>query len=392
MRAAGTDAIGILRWGLARYFWLFAICVLLGAVVAPLLALQRTAVADARALVIAEQLDVDLSAIPRYGEAVFNNGEVAQEIASTYPAAGDQEDIIPNRVSLIAEQDSIVFGVEGHDEDPQVAADLANLAANTFVAALNSAGGGVGSFELQTPAQAPPEPENSLGTSYAIPVGVGAGVMLGLAAVSVLLVARRPVIDGIDAEEIVGVPSLGTVTVPRTRRGRFAPPEAFAGLVPVCRRLLALPTPTAVLVSRPRDEHDRMHLALALVSTLRLAAEVEFVGPAELGGTATDTPARAAQRPPANGHPARRAERFTVIDGGDLSHLIQPPHSTATVLVVPEGISSAALRAAVVEHLGGSAEARILLVRHGARTRGEAVSDLEPMDDVPARQTGAPVT
>src|SRR4051795_11534764 len=93
MRAAGTDAIGILRWGLRRYIWLFVICVLVGAVLAPLWALQRTPLADARALVIAAQLDVELSAVPRYGEAVFNNGQVAQAIAAKYPDAGDAEDI-----------------------------------------------------------------------------------------------------------------------------------------------------------------------------------------------------------------------------------------------------------------------------------------------------------
>jgi hypothetical protein len=37
--------------------------------------------------------------------------------------------------------------------------------------------------------------------------------------------------------------------------------------------------------------------------------------------------------------------------------------------VAREGISSAALRAAVLEHLGGSAEARVLLVKRGRRAR-----------------------
>lgn len=391
MRAAGTDAIGMLRWGLSRYVWLLLGCMVLGAALAPLAALQRAPVADAQALIIAEVLEVDLSAVPRYGEAVFNNGEVAQVIAATYPDAGGQDDIIPDRVSLVAEQDSIVFGVVGHDPDPQVAADIANRAAEAFVTALNQAGGGVGTFALQTPAQVPAEPANNLGNLYAVPIGLLAGLILGLAAVSMVLVARRPVIDGVDAEEMMGVPSLGTVTVPRTRRGRYAPPEAFAGLVPVCRRLLALPTRTVVLVSRPRDEHDRTHLALALASTLRLAAPVEFVGPADLGPDTNPTGISPLRN---NGHPPRPADRptsLTVIDGGDLVNLVQPPHDTATVLVVPEGISSAALRSAVVEHLGGSAEARILLVRHGAWTRGEGVDDVQGVEEMRSGRAGAPV-
>ena len=49
------------------------------------------------------------------------------------------------------------------------------------------------------------------------------------------------------------------------------------------------------------------------------------------------------------------------------------PELTATVLVFREGIRSAALRDAVVEHLGGSAEARLLMVRRGKRLRRSAV-------------------
>jgi hypothetical protein len=51
---------------------------------------------------------------------------------------------------------------------------------------------------------------------------------------------------------------------------------------------------------------------------------------------------------------------------------VQPPDLTAAVLVAREGITSSALRAAVVEHLGGSAEARVLLVKRGRRVRREA--------------------
>jgi hypothetical protein len=62
------------------------------------------------------------------------------------------------------------------------------------------------------------------------------------------------------------------------------------------------------------------------------------------------------------------------------------------VLVVPEGISSAALRTAVVEHLGGSAEARILLFRTGPRSRGQEVRDVEAPEEVRAPKAGAPIT
>jgi capsular polysaccharide biosynthesis protein len=381
MRAAGTDALGVLRWGLRRYRALMIVCLLLGAAVAPFAALQRDIPTDAQALVVVQRLDMDLVALPRYGDAVFNNGSVAQAVAAQFGDLGDFADIIPNRVSLVAEQDSIVFAVVGHDVNPKTAADIANVAANTFVTALNSAGVGVGSFTLQSPAQPPPVHGNSLGTFLAIPVGVVAGLVLGLAAVSTVLVARRPVIDGADAEDATGVLALGTVTVPRTRRGTFARPADFTGLVPVCRRLLALPTPIIVLASRAREEPVRKQLAMALVSVLRRVRDVRFLSPSDLQGMPA-VPQDAAARQGRHGGGSHDDDAaLTFVDSGEPLDLIQPPQLTTTVLVVREGIGTAALRAAVVEHLGGSAEARLLMVKRGRRARGESANGVERPGD-----------
>jgi hypothetical protein len=391
MRTAGTDAVGMLRWGLRRYRLLFLVCLLVGAGLAPLVVLQRQAPTDAEAAVIATRLDMNLIALPRYGEAVFNDGRVAKAVAGAYPELGSVDGMIPSHVSLNAEQDSIVFQVVGHDADPDRAAEIANVAAEAFVGALNEAGVGVGTFALQSEAEPPAEPDNPLSTVFAIPVGLVAGLLLALAAVGVLLVVRRPVIDGKDAEEATGIPSLGTVTVPRTPHGVTARPDAFPGLIPVCRRLLGLPTPTIVLISRPQDEDLRSRLTPAVASVLGRVREVQVVGPSQLAGSVSDE--RTGRAAPGTGDAravdARAVDpgavdpgdmdpnavdteppgRLTVIDSSDPLDLVHPPELTATVLVVREGIRSAALRDAVVEHLGGSAEARLLMVRRGSRLR-----------------------
>jgi capsular polysaccharide biosynthesis protein len=381
----------VLRWGLRRYRALVILCLLLGAVGAPLAALQRDTPTDAQALVVVQRLDMDLVALPRYGDAVFNNGAVAQAVAAQFGDLGDFADIIPNRVSLVAEQDSIVFAVVGHDVNPKTAADIANVAANTFITALNAAGVGVGSFTLQSPAQPPPVRSNSLGTFLAIPVGVVAGLVLGLAAVSVVLVARRPVIDGADAEDVAGVLALGTVTVPRTRSGSAARPADYTGLVPVCRRLLALPTPIVVLASRPGEASVRKQLSMALVSVLRRVRDVRFIGSSELQGMAPDghdAPGEHGRH--ATGSPTEETA-LTLVDSGEPLDLVQPPQLTTTVLVVREGIGSAALRAAVVEHLGGSAEARLLLVKRGRRARAESADEIERPGDEQVLETAGRV-
>lgn len=379
MRAAGTDAIGVLAWGLRRYILLFLACLLGGAVLAPYVASQRETPSDATALVIAQRLDMDLAALPRYGEAVFDNGEVARAVVAEFGDAGAYADVVPERVSLVAEQDSVVFQVVGHDVDPRTAADIADVASEAFIEALNAAGAGVGVFALQSPAEQSGEPQTGPSMLLAVVVGLISGLALGLAAVSVVLAVRRPVIDPADVEAATDVSALGTVTVPHTRRGVQPRPDQIAGIVPVCRRLLGLPTPTVVLVSRPQDRRVCAQLSVAITSLLMRVRDVRFVGPEEqqallpLRGTVGDPD----RTPNGNGGHPTADRQMTIVDSSEPLDLVRPPQETATVLVVPMGIRSSTLRAAVVEHLGGSAEARILLVKRGRRAAGTAVPEPE---------------
>lgn len=381
MSEPGRDAIGVLRWGLRRYWPVFLVCVLLGAVAAPYLASRMEKPAEADALIVATRLDMSLTAMPRYGETVFDNGQVAQVIAQNFGSDIPLKNIVPDRVSLVADQDSIVFRVVGHDPDPQVAADMANTAAATFVDALNAPGAGVGVFTLLSEAEPPAAPGPALSPKLAIAVGAATGVMLGLAAVSLLLAVRRPVIDAAGVDDATGVPALGVVTVPRTGRGQSARPDQFPGLIPVCRRLLRLKTPTIVLVSRSREERLRGKVSVALASVLMRVRDVRFIGPADLHEVVTE------RQTALGAAPGRRdlsdadgPTGLTVIDSNDPLDLVQPPELTAAVLVAREGISSAALRAAVLEHLGGSAEARVLLVKRGRRVRAERPSGGDAAD------------
>jgi capsular polysaccharide biosynthesis protein len=379
MRASSNDAVAVLGWGLRRYSVVFVACLLLGAVLAPLAVLKRATPAEAYALVIAQRLDMDLNALPRYGEAVFNNGEVARAVATSLGDLGAVNNVIPERVSLLAEQDSIVFRVVGRDLDPQTAANLANIAAEAFVQALNAVGAGAGVFGLQSPAEPPDEGSSSLGVMLAVPVGIIAGIVLGLAAVSVILVARRPVLDAVDAEDVSGVPALGTVTVPRTRRGEFPRPEEFSGLVPVCRLVLKLPTSTLVLISQSRDARLREQVSVAMASVLMRVRDLRFVGPPELRSVLDEREVSSGETSaPAYVLDEADAQRLTLVDSREPLDLVQPTDATATVLVVRAGIRSTALRAAVVEHLGGSAEARVLLVKRGRRSRSGSVARQDP--------------
>lgn len=401
MKAVGTDAVGMLRWGLRRYRLVFLVCLLLGGALGPLAALQRNVPVEAEALVVAQRLDMDLTALPRYGQAVFNNGEVTRAIIARLGSDGSYDDVVPDRVQLVAEQDSIIFRILGRDTDPKTAADIANTAAGTFVNTLNEPGAGVGTFALQSAAMAPAARADTPDALLAIPVGIGAGILLGLAVVCVLLVARRPVVDPVDAEEATGVPALGSVIVPRTPKGRIARPEELAGLAPVCRRLLTLSTPIVVLVSRPRDDRVRQQLSVALATVLQRVRHVRFVGPSNLREMVGEAEASTRPQDARSASEADTPSPLTLVDSNEPLDLVQPPESTATVLVVWEGIGGAALRAAVTEHLGGSAEARLLMVKRGRKVPGQPVRGRQGDKDSPQEEalpsvnsglTGAPGT
>jgi hypothetical protein len=370
-QVGGSDAISALRWGTRKYIGLVLACVVLVVVAVPAYLLTRPVANEATALVVAQRLDMDLVALPRFGEAVFDNGEVARTIAAKFGDGGDFEDIVPQQVSLVAEQDSIVFQVVGHDVSPTVAADKANVAAEVFAAALNGPGVGVGAFVLQDRAAPPPEPIESLPSlPIALPIGLLAGLVLGLAVVSAILIVRRPVLVAADAEAATGVPSLGAIGLPRTRRSEYPDVAETSGVVPVCRRLLSMPTRTVIFVSADESEAVRHKVLLAASYVLGRVAPVRLVVDPELQAAAE---AYGEQDDEERGVPVPGAEpvpEITLIDGSQAVGLPQLTANALTLLVVPAGTSVATLRALVTAQLGGADAGRILLVdEHGRRSR-----------------------
>lgn len=363
---ARSDAISMLQWGLRRYAWLVALCALAVTALVPAYAMTREVEYQAEALVVAQQLDMDHDALPRLGEAVFDNGEVARRINTQFGDAGDVEDVIPRRVSLVTEQDSIVFRVIGHDPSPITAADLANLAAGTLTEQLNAPGEGVGRFALQS--QAVP-PVDAVGSLPPLPVllliGFVAGITFGIVAVAVLLVVRRPVLDAEGAVQATGVPVLGSVTMPRTRANTYPELPEISGIVPVCRRLLAMGrVHTVVLVDPAGSAHGCQQLFVAMFSVLGRVRRVQLMVESHVAAAA-ELYTAAERSPSPTPHPTRPLE-LTLMDGRQPLDAVQLTSGTLTVLVVASGTSTATVREAVSEHLGDSG--RILML-HQRRSR-----------------------
>src|SRR5436305_3419496 len=158
MTESGGDAVGRLGWGLRRYSWLVlalvgALLVLAGVSTDPGPDRDRATV-----LVVARKLELRPEQFPRFGEAVFATGAVAQDTADHDGLDVSPEDLIPGRVSMQPIQDTIAYRVNAVDQSPTNAAGLANAAASAFVTQLNKAGDGVGVFYVQDFARTPTTP------------------------------------------------------------------------------------------------------------------------------------------------------------------------------------------------------------------------------------------
>ncbi len=371
-----SDAIGVLRWGLRHYAVLFVATVIGVAVLVPLIIAQGAPRYQASALVVAQRLDMDLTALPRYAEATFGNGEVARAVQTRLAGTASSGNVIPDLVSLRADQDSIVLQVYGWDRSADGAAELANTAAAAFVAQLNLPGVGVGKFSVQSAATPPAKPVPQLaGAPVALAVGLAAGTVLGLALVSLLLVLRRPVLDAADAAEITGVPVMGTVTMPRLRARDQLQPADIGGLIPVCRRLLAMHPAAVLLMGTGRSQTARQLLCVALARVLGRVLPVSLVADSAVCAAAQGFPGEDvipadATDPP---QPAGPGSGITLIDGPRPLDVVAPAPSTVAVLVVAQGTPERVLRATVSEQLGGLASDRLLMLRREGRPRPGAV-------------------
>lgn len=329
----GGDTVAALTWGVKRYAWLLLACLVLVGILLPLQQLKKQEAFTAEALVVASELTADTSVLPRYGAAIFDNGQVARVITERYGDAGDLEDVVPRRVSVVTEQDSLVFRVQGHSRDVDTAVQLADTAAFAFVLELNKAGDGIGTFMVQATAVPPVESDEPLRAApYAISVGLAAGVVVALGVLMLLLVLRRPVVEPLSARRATDLPLLGTVTLPRRPRGEEPTLDEVAGLAPLCRQLLDWSPAEVVLTGPDTVTVERQQLAQALANAFEQVRHVDFVPPGQGAETAGERSEPAASRP------------ILVVDGAGAVDLVAVGPRSVVLLVVPVGVAQSRLR------------------------------------------------
>lgn len=368
-----------LLWCLRHYAWVVVVCILALAA-APLMVAPAAATYQADSLVVARELVVSRDALPALAEAVFASGAVEANVTAD-PAVQDDADLIPDRLSVLAPEDSIAMIVQARDANAATALRMANLAAEAFTDELNQAGAGVGEFVIQSPAILPTEPLPELPPEVRAGLGGLAGLVLGLGLVALLATIRKPVIISEDVEATAGVPLLGTVQMRRRSKAALAGPLGVPGLAGVTRWLTTVPPGRLLLVgpatsTGPSATWIRDRLFVMLGVALSGVRRVRLEGPPHLvdGIRRLDPGDRAlpdGRYPTGDGG----GELVLVHDDSPLD-LIDPVSSGVSVVAVAQrGVSRQALRSLTAEYVGGGLLGVVLVdVRPGGqRARRETI-------------------
>jgi len=373
MTKSGGDAVGRLGWGLRRHAGL--VVALLGLIVVVAAASTRPGPKRYRAtvLVVAKKLELRPEQFPRFGEAVFATGAVAQDTADHDGLDLTPEQLIPGRVSMQPIQDTIAYRVNAVDRSATNAAGLANAAAAAFVSQLNKAGDGVGVFYVQDFARVPTKPIPPTRTMpTAVVMGLVAGAALSLGIVSLLLIVRDPVTSAEDAAATIGAPVVSVLKMPSFPATRVPAPRDVGGLAVTVRRLFPLEEKTCVLMSCEGAERPRSKVALLLAGVAAQADEVCVI-------TSTDRPTerlyrRWAGRSRVRWNPVELPDdAVVIIDGPSLGGDYDTPDMSAMfgtqVLVVQEGVPRRVLDQAGEQILPGDLKGLLFVVKRRRRLR-----------------------
>lgn len=347
-----ADVMTTLRWGFRHYLTPFLVTLIAVAVLLPAWQLRHHGRFDATAVVTAQTLQLDLGALPRYGDAVFSAGEVADAVVARFGDAGDPEDVVPHEASVQVVQDSVVFDVSGHAGDATTAAGIANVAAAEFVTQLNKAGEGVGTFAVQSPATPPVEATPPLlAAPIQLVVDFVAGLVAAAGLVILLLVVRRPVIDAPTIATTTRAKLLGNVTLPRGRQAAIPDTRDMMDIVTVSRRLLSTGLYTFLMASPTKMSAERSRLVDMLCAVLQQV--------------------RTVQRRPSLPDVPPAPGAITVVEPIDTSSWLEPLRGVGTVVIAREGMSRRAFQSVMSAYADASLVG-VVLVRSGRRGRSRA--------------------
>jgi capsular polysaccharide biosynthesis protein len=359
--AEKSPAASRLLWCLRKFWWVIAVCVVAGAA-APLALTRSEPIYQADALVFARQLNMNSRVLPRLADAVFTSGAVEARVVADPAVGGETGELIPDRLSVVAAEDSIVLVVQARHADPAIAARMANTGASAFVEELGRTGAGVGEFALQSQAIVPTEAMHA--PSFPARAGLGAlgGLGLGLGLVALITAVRRPIVSAYDVRDASGVPLVGKVRLQHIPPGSYPGPMGVRGIATVARWLATVPPGRLLLVSSPAAAGLRHRIFVMCGVALWTLRKVRFEAPTSLVQAIREhcVEHRDAGRVV---HPrGESADALTLVDNGSTLEIIDPVETNVSVVAVaPLGVSRRHLRA-VTSDFAGSGLVGVVLV------------------------------
>jgi len=380
-----TPGSAVLVWGVRTLGWFVVTCALVGGLLLPLLIAAGAPRYESSALVVGQELEIDSAALPRFADAVFHSDEMTERTANAAGFSGDVKNLIPDRIDLIAAEDSIVLQVLGRADDPGEAARFADVAATAFVGELNEAGSGVGSFAVQSEANVPRDEVEGPPAPLTSVVGAGAAAVLGACVVALVAAVRRPMLQAADVESTIGTRVLGAVVTPAAPGSRFPDPRRSVGIPAVARAMLQTPDATLAFASSPHAVALRQRLLVLVASSLSRFCDVTMIAPTELHEAVEEN----LGRHPTMGHaepPAQVRGEMLVIDGIASAETDGERHEPmGTVLVIAYGTPARRVRDLTAGYLGSEIVGAVLvdqrraLLRPSTRARGpQRIAKLGP--------------
>ncbi len=326
-------------WSLRSLSSLMALGIIAGATVPLLTPLEPRF--EATSLIVLQQTVGRPATLPQLVRTVFEDGPVASIVVADPAIGGDPDALIPDRLDIVIELDSIVFRVVGRSADPAAATQLAEVGATALLDQLNRSGSSLGSFAVLNPAQVPSTPSFAIAVEIQSVFGAVLGWLVAVALIVFIALLRRPTVGGPDVSTAIGWPFLGVVDMPVVTE-TFPGPRGVAGLGQVVRRIAEATTSRIMMVSEARLTRQRQALLVMVAVVLAPLRTTVLTAPRELH-LATVEHRRGSSPPPAvDGAPPD----IELIEGTGALDALDPHRVAASVvLVIHRGMRRSRLRA-----------------------------------------------
>jgi hypothetical protein len=196
---------------LIRLWWVIFAAVVVGCLVGLAVARSRTPLYEAQTVVVASTTPIEGDSFGSLAEATFATDSVIQPVIDSLGLDTTVRTLLAgDRLEVEPVPQAVAVKVIGRALDPELASDLANVAATSFASAASEEG--LGTFEVFGAAGVPSSPSSRQISLTMIGGGLGGG-LLGLAVALAFIFLTRPVLSREDALRFFPAPASFSVKV-----------------------------------------------------------------------------------------------------------------------------------------------------------------------------------